>query len=411
MTQTLYLRLAELAPDAPVEGLVVAADGSVVAEAATSTLAEFAARHPGVRVIALIPGAEALETRARLPKMSAAKVRASLPYALEELLAGDLESQHFATGPSVAIGAGAAASEARLDVPVIVMSRARLAAWVELLRSRGLEPAAMHLEDSCVAAKPGDVVGWMRAGELLLRSPSGEALLTRLDDLAAALPLLPTDPPAANLGLQIHATADDRARHGAAVERAGAGFSRVSWLAASSSPLPWLVSQLAIAKPVDLLQGEFVARKPSAAGSRRWRIAASLLAAMFLLHLAERVVVWQRAATEAAVLERALFDAVRSAQPEIQSPSDANALLAARGSGGRAMTVALADLAAAGTPAESLALVAVEAGNVRVEFRDSPATDRIEKSLIGADWSVRKEATDDGRVALTLSRADAERAP
>jgi len=82
-----------------------------------------------------------------------------------------------------------------------------------------------------------------------------------------------------------------------------------------------------------------------------------------------------------------------------------------RGSSGRALTTALADLTAAGAPADSIGLVAVEAGNVRIEFRSSLATDGIEKSLIAAKWQVRKAATTDGRVALTLSRARLERAP
>jgi len=410
MTQTLYLRLAELAADAPVEGLLVAADGSVVAEATTGTLTEFAARCPGVRVSALLPGSEALATTARLPKMSAAKVRASLPYALEELLAGDLDAQHFAIGRAAA-RAATSSGEAGLDVPVIVMLRARLASWVELLRAQGLEPAAMYLEDSCVAAKPGDVIGWMRAGELLLRSPSGDAVVARSDDLGAALQLLPMDPPVATLGLQIHATADERARHAALVEPAAAGFSRVSWPTLPSSPLPWLVSQLAIATPIDLLQGEFAPRKSAATGITRWRLAAVLVAMMFLLHVGERIFVWQRDNTAAELLERTLFDAVKSARPEIQSLSDAQALLGMRGSSGRALTTALADLTAAGAPADSIGLVAVEAGNVRIEFRSSLATDGIEKSLIAAKWQVRKAATTDGRVALTLSRARLERAP
>ncbi len=411
MIQTLYLRLAELASDALVEGLLLAADGSVVAETATSTLAEFATRHPGVRVIALIPGAEALETSARLPKMPATKVRSSLPYALEESLAGELEAQHFAIGPSVANNPSVAGGDAGLLVPVIVMARARVTSWVELLRSQGLPPAALHLEDSCVAAKPGDVVAWMRGGELLLRSPSGAAVVTRIDDLAAALQLLPTDPPAATLGLQIHATSAARATHGEVVEHAAADFSRVSWLAAANSPLPWLVSQLAIAKPIDLLQGEFASRPSVAAGIRRWRLAGALLAAIFLLHLGERMLVWQRDATRAELLERVVFEAVKSARPEVQSLSDAQSLLATLGSGGRTVTRALADLAAAGAPVESLGLIAVEAGNVRIEFRGTLATDDIEKSLTAANWRVRKDASADGRVALTLSRVRAGSAP
>lgn len=417
MTHTLYLRLAALDADAAVEGLVVAADGSVIAEALSGTLAEFATRHPGAAVVALIPGAEALSTTAHLPKMAAAKVRASLPYALEELLAGDLEAQHFAMGRGSARDAasgregasaggasGAPLAEPGLDVPVIVMLRARLAAWLELLRGQGLGPAAMYLEDSCVAAKPGDVIGWMRAGELLLRTPSGEALVTRIDDLAAALQLLPTDPPAATLGLQIHASPADRAAFGALVEGVAAGFSRVNWLATAISPLPWLVSQLAIAKPIDLLQGEFTPRKPKSVGIARWRLVAALLATMLLLYLGERIFVWQRDATEAAVLERALFDAVQSARPDVQSMTDANALLQTRGGAGRVMTTALADLAAAGVATDSIGLIAVEAGNVRIEFRSALATDGIEKSLTAANWQVRKDATTDGRAALTLNR-------
>lgn len=415
MTDTLYLRLTDTLPDAPAEGMIVGRDGSVIAGPRTESLtalagSAFAAAHPGCRVVVLIPGTEALTTTARLPKMAASRIRASLPYALEEMLVGDLEAQHFALGR--ARTRAGETDGGGLDVPVVVMQRARLSSWMELLRSHGLEPAALHLEDSCVAAKPGDVIAWLRAGEALLCTPAGDALVTRIEDLGAALDLLPADPPAATLGLQLCASAEERARYGALVESAGARFSRITWLGAADSPLPWLVSQFALATPINLLQGEFLPRAPTSRITARWRLAAALAGALLLLQVAERIFVWQSAAAESRILDATLLEAVRTVRPEVQSASEAVSLLRGRAVGDSAAASArpvgdlaaiLAQLAAAGLPAESLSKIVIDSGLLRLEFAAGIATESIEKNLTTKGWQLRKEALADGRVALGVS--------
>ena len=417
MTDILYLRLGT--PDGtPVEGLRVAADGSLRAAPRSAPLGAFAAEAAGCRLVALLPGAEALSTTARLPRMPVARLAQSLPYALEDQIAGELEAQHFALGKPLprsaqhSLGAG-------LDVPVVVMRRERLAAWLERLRAAGLEPAALYLEDDCIAAKPGDLRVWLRGDEATLRMPGGEGLQARVEDLSTALDLLPAEPPRAALGLQIFGSAADRERHAATLQSVGEGFARLAWLDTQDSALPWLIGELPLARPVNLLQGEFAPRRTASVASRRWRLVAALVAALVLTHFADRTLEVRRVAAAEAALDRQLLQAVQASEPQVRSLADAQRLLgdgAARADR-RASTAdvfgALAALSAAapGSGAlHSLTLEPAPAGSdagrraLRLEVSVGPAVDVLDASLRAAGWEVARESGDNGRGVLRLVR-------
>ena len=75
------------------------------------------------RIVVIVPGTEVLLTETRVPGHNRQRVLRAIPYALEEQLASDVESLHFATGP-VQDGD---------TYPVAVVDRARMDSWAELL--------------------------------------------------------------------------------------------------------------------------------------------------------------------------------------------------------------------------------------------------------------------------------------
>jgi general secretion pathway protein L len=85
------------------------------------------------QVIIVVPAQSVLLTSASLPKMPRSRLIEALPFALEEHLVTEVEALHFATG------------ERQLDetVPVAVISKNQMEAWLNLLRSWHVTPQIM----------------------------------------------------------------------------------------------------------------------------------------------------------------------------------------------------------------------------------------------------------------------------
>jgi general secretion pathway protein L len=417
MTDTLYLRLEHPDASAPLEGRLVAADGSLSSAPLRGSVGELASAYPNARLVALIPAGDALSTQARLPKISAGKLRTSLPFALEEQLATDLEGQHFAMGRAREVSGtdGAIA----LEVPVVVIAHARLAAWLALLRAAGAEPSALHLAEDCVAPKPGDVVAWVRGEqEIFLRAPSGSAVVAGIDELPVVLDLLLGDTPRQTLGLQVHVAPEQRAvlteSFVAKLEHGATSLARVSWVAGAEDTLGWLVAQLRLAAPINLLQGEFTPRRPASEASGRWRLVAALAAIFLLLHLAGRG--WTLRALEHSErqLDAQLLQAAQQQTPELRSidpllrtlaPSDGTL------QGAALLQGALLDLVAAGLTPNSLKSIALEGKALQVELRAGVPLASIDTALSSRGWQSRASAGAEGTTILTLVRADAGATP
>ncbi|MGY8795627.1 MAG: type II secretion system protein GspL, partial [Woeseiales bacterium] len=97
-------------------------------------------------VIVLVPSAEVLTTSVDIP-VKGAKLVAALPYALEEFLAEDIESLHFAAGAKRASG----------RTPVSVVSNDRLQTWLDQLDAAGIAPDSIIAESYGLARIPGTI--------------------------------------------------------------------------------------------------------------------------------------------------------------------------------------------------------------------------------------------------------------
>ncbi len=75
------------------------------------------------RIVVIVPGDEVLLSEVRVPGRNRQRVLRAIPYALEEQLASDVETLHFAIGPA----------QADDHYPVAVVDRARMDAWADLL--------------------------------------------------------------------------------------------------------------------------------------------------------------------------------------------------------------------------------------------------------------------------------------
>ena len=404
MSDTLFIRL----PAAP----ILAALGDVPLECCLSSggiggatqrvaLASLSAHAAGKRVVAFIPAAETLALAVELPPMSAAKARSALPYALEDQLAGDLESQHFALGTRLADGRW----------PVRVIARERLDRYLGVLRGVGVEPQAIVAEADVLRDKPGDLMLWLDGDDAHWRAPGRPTVTLPIDALqdGPAFALGDTTPGA--LGLRVHGTPTDLERHAASLESIGAGFLQSASQALPDGPLPWLAAQYDPAQAVNLLQGGYTPARSAAAGLDAWRWPLRLAAvAVALQFIGWGLEAW-RLHRLATPLDTAVVQAARPLDPGIQDPDAARTLLRSRlaawdrrerDPAASPLMRASATVIEARVAAPSLQMVALRQGpdgriTARFEAGDVPAAQTAREALLAAGWTPPTSgASDDG---------------
>lgn len=87
----------------------------------------------GKEIIVLVPAEDVLLLPTRLPKMSRARLKQALPYAIEEQLIADVETLHFAVSEREAEG----------DLTVAVVAHEKMQHWLALLQSWKITPHSM----------------------------------------------------------------------------------------------------------------------------------------------------------------------------------------------------------------------------------------------------------------------------
>jgi general secretion pathway protein L len=387
MTDTLFIHLPKPDPTTPVMATVRSATGSVERAAFVGPLSDLTSSYPEAKVVGLIPGSEALSTDAVLPKVGSGQIRKMLPFALEEQIAGELDQQHFAMGrPSPLTEA---ASKDGLRVPVVVLRRERIEAYLAAFRSAGLEPAHLYLDEACIAAKPGDVIGWVQGDEVFLRSPTGAGLRCHVKDLVATLEFLPPDPPLSTLGLQLVGRTEANLASEIRLDQLQNRFSRVLYGPSADPILDWLVAQRALADPVDLLQGEFTPRRDYRWVSPRWKLSAALATGLLSLVLVDKAITWRSAVAEEAAIDLTLSQG--GVAPTAVAPAPPSTLR-------RALT----DLANAGVRDGALVSIAQEGEVVRVTLAPNVSPEAAKQSLSASGWRVELTQDEQARAVLAL---------
>jgi type II secretion system protein L len=144
----------------------------------------------GQQVVVLIPSREVLLTHTTINAQNHKQLKQALPYALEDLLIPDLETQHIAWQ---AVGTNN-------QVNVAIIQQARLREWLAACQARQLRPYAIlpdvfalpWVADSVTLWQQGVVI-WLRTGELSGYAATASSLPLMLHSLISerseALPL------------------------------------------------------------------------------------------------------------------------------------------------------------------------------------------------------------------------------
>lgn len=281
--------LLRLAPDGGLTWLrqragMPATGASVAGVPPASAIAD--ARH----VVVLVPAEDVLLTEVKLAARNRAQLLQAVPYAVEDLLLDPVEDLQFAA----AHGQGD-------TVGVAVVAQRTLRGWLERLAAEGIEPDVLLPDSLALPVTSGRAQVMLEEGRATLRLAPWSAFACSLPELADRLSRLEAAPP-----LEVH---DFRAAAPLALPGAAAYRER------QRDPLAWLARGLAGA-PLNLLEGRFAPRR-RARGSRAWKIAGGLAAAVVLLAFADlggEVLRLSRASTRLDAFAR---EEVRKAFPDV----------------------------------------------------------------------------------------------
>lgn len=254
----------------------------VVSEAPLAEALEVAA---GKRLVVLVPTADVRLTQIEVPSRQTAKALQAAPFLLEEQIADDVETLHFALGAR--LGAG--------QYPVAVVARDDVARWLAPLQAAGLLPDALVPDVLCLP--PPDADGRLSAlvdgDQVIVRSGAFRGFTCATEDLPFYLQAATGDAVLPTLTLWVTAQAGgDFTTLGVPLElRPG-----------NHHPLETLIQHYRADRTINLLQGRYSRRESLARLWRPWRLVAGLLLAVFSIAVAANAVWAWRLDHQAAML-------------------------------------------------------------------------------------------------------------
>ena len=257
MRETLYIRLNSGSFDAVTPYCVAPADATrsfVVSHAPLSAVLSFATNR---RIIVLVPSVDVRLTKVTVPARQAVKVLQAAPYALEDQLAEDVETLHFAIGPRQLDGSH----------PVAVVAKSRMEEWLAPLRERGLHADAVVPETLCLPATEAERWSALaEPGHMTVRTSAYAGFGCTTDDLPMFLDMAS---PEKKVPLRI------------VIPRSFDGdLTQLQWpvelLPGFTEPLEALLQNYQAQTNINLLQGAYSQNEGSKRHLQPWRLAATL---------------------------------------------------------------------------------------------------------------------------------------
>lgn len=331
MRDTLYLQLRDAAPEAPLSYALASAQPGVGVQSQRAPLDTILALAPGRRLVLFVPGTDVRLASVQVPARAPQKILQAAPYALEEQLAEDVDTLHFAIG---APGRGEGGGH-----PVAVVARTHMDRWLAPLRAAGLRADAVVPETlGLPAPDAGHWTGLAEPHGVSVRTGPYSGFTCALDDLDACLAI--ADPDARGT-LRLFVTRE--------VEF---DFSRVSrpleLLPGYASGLEVLARHWQPDASIDLLQGAYAEAEDWRRLAKPWRLAAGLAAAWLAVSAVYAGTSAWRTGKELTALNRSNFERCQQVFPKdcvreelMPSVIEQQARLLRGGSGSRAPLFAL----------------------------------------------------------------------
>jgi general secretion pathway protein L len=366
--------------------MAVDADGHALGAPAAGSMADAGPATIGRRVGLVVASGDVLLTEVELPPKSGVRPQQLVAYALEEQLAADIDTLHFAVG---------ARDDLTGRTAVAVVTRALMSGWLSELSAHGIAVTAVCAGASLLPDNPGHTVVMLDGETLSLRRAGRSAVALPADDIGAALE--------ASLGAELaaddlifYASPEDWHQRSGEVEALRKHCASLKVQLLNSGPLPLLAPQLAAGSYINLLSGEFAPQVSSTGGWRRWRLAAILAAALFAVHVAGLSLELLQQHRSERALDAEIGAIARNALPGDNGQGAVRTrieqrLLAAQGdSTGAGFMPAMAALAQALGSARGATLQALsyrDGGlDLKLKASDAESLERIDQALRKNGW-------------------------
>ncbi|MGH8307924.1 MAG: type II secretion system protein GspL [Gammaproteobacteria bacterium] len=318
MTETLLLRM----PDAnrPASWLVVDAFGNRMGSQQTGPLADAAMAASGRRLRVCVPGSAVTLLHADIPTHNAQKILQALPFALEDRLAEDVESLHFAVGTRDDRG-----------YPVAVVTRTRMRQWLDELAAAGLKPAeiipdtlALPVRDNTLILVADDDV------QLLARFPDGDGIAadTALMPLLIRRHLAMLPEVLRCTHVLVHTVNDSEAQ---TINDLLAGMSlEITYRPLNAGAIGLMAAAAGSSQSINLMQGEFGVHGSVSEHWHRWRVTAMLLITLCVVFIGQQLVSEIGLRREANALNAQVTTLFHQALPDVTRIVDPQAQMQQR---------------------------------------------------------------------------------
>jgi len=399
MAETLVIRL-RAAEDAPASWLIVDGSGARSGPVQSGPVADALNLVDGRSVTLLLPASDVTLAEPELPLRGGARIAQAVPFALEEQLATEVETLHFAVGAKRSGAAG---------TPVAVVARGLMDRWLAACEAAGIHPDSAIVDAVAVPVSPGACTMLLDEGMLFVRRPDGLPYSLDANPLEAALELaLGREPEyteeadaAGPENVVFFASPADYEQHRDAIEGLRSRTATLQVKLMPEGALPVLASHAVSAADVNLLQGPYAARSSLSTQLRAWRLPAALAAALALVFIGSQgFSIWKLRQAEkkldadiAAVLSAAL-----PGQKVIDARAQMEGVLARASGGGGALLPAIS----------ALALAMSQSPQARVEsisFRGNVLDLRLTAPSVEAIDAIKQSISAGGGITAELQSA------
>jgi general secretion pathway protein L len=350
----------------------------------------------------LVPAAETSTFTVDVPARGA-RLRAALPFALEDHVADEIENLHFAAGANFPSG----------RLPVVVVAHDRMRDWLDRLQEAGIRPSRLVPENHGLAFVPNTLSLLASEGQLMFNDGSELEFVmqdTRPADVLAAAGVLDADESGDALSsrhLLAYCGPAEQQQFEPDWNSLRQELDGVDINVLADGVLPRLAVTVASGAGIDLLQGRYGEKVDLAAVLRPWRYAAALLLTLGVVALGGKGVDYFRLAAEEDALKEQFAAEYRKIRPndtgEILDPMGV-VISVRRAMGGAASAdpVFLPSLqqlanAVGANDAAAIQAISYRAGvvDVRLTAPDVATLDRIRQSVSeSARFSASIQSTD-----------------
>jgi general secretion pathway protein L len=403
MAETLIFRIT--GKDEQVDW-VVTDDAGAAVSAGKAPLEEIAAQCEGRRVIAIAPAEKVLRVAVNIPLKGAAKIRQAIPFALEEQLAGDIDTQHF--GFSKANAAGL--------IPVAVIEDGLLADWLDRCAAADVHVDAFYSASDGVPATPATISLLIDDYGTVIRDQLGEFTVTDTATMPMMLEML-LDQHAASMennasavpvNLIVYCDEATHNDHESLWARLRMRAETVETKIISGPPLAFIANQIRQNDSVNLLQGAYAPKSEINIQWGPWRVPAALAGGLIILVLLLQGANYWQLSREEAALDAAATQILQQTFPDAAETNDPWGTLQARlgaaggtqtAAGGPGFAEAMDALAGAisQTPEIKMRTLGYRSGIVDLQLV-APSVDALDK--------LRQQIADSGKFDATIQSAN-----